>query len=86
MFRLINLLNSVHSVKCLGYIKKACKYRTCLLCIIFNYTFHSKDTHVRGMLFFKSELMVICLQILFKRFQETISNIFEQAVTNAIGL
>ena len=23
-----------------------------LLCIIFNYTFHSKNTHVRGMFFF----------------------------------
>ena len=54
--------------------------------IIFHYTFHSKNTLVRGMLFFKSEFMVICLEIFFKHPKRQISNIFEQTVTNAIGL
>ena len=28
-----------------------------------NYTFDSENTHVLGILFFKSELMIICLQL-----------------------
>ena len=46
-------------VKCLNCMKKACKYRTILLCIIFDYTFNCKNAHVRSMLTFKSKLMVI---------------------------
>ena len=34
-----------------------------------NYSFHSKHTHVLEMLFFKPELIIVCVKIWLKHFQ-----------------
>ena len=47
-------------------IKKTCINSTILLCIIFNYTFYNKYTHIRSVLAFKPVLLVMSIQIFFK--------------------